>query len=469
MEFYYGTNGADDVLSPVGRSTYYLQGGNDTITGVSEPRGKWGDLKGRPDVDIVYLGAGDDLATGFNSYDTIYAGRGDDVVTVSTYWPAMSLRPYTTKRSKAYGEEGHDELSGAWLLDGGAGNDTLTSYGGRVDGGPGHDVYRITGAVERIIDREGRSVIDIDFSADDYLIDRDPVELIVTGDRKDVITLKGTAPTVRSGGGADIVKGGGTVYGGAGNDTLGGRKVYGATGQDVISAGWADGGQGNDQITASEAYGGRGNDTISCITGEGGEGNDSISGDFVDGGDGNDTVEADREGHGGSGDDLMSGRNLYGEDGDDTLDASGTGHGGAGDDEITGGGRLIGANGDDTLSGNHRTDDLLFGGRGADVLNFALYEGNDLLRGDAGADTYVLTAFEPDDLPMFIATADSIEGFEHGVDRIDLRARDGIAGFDDIVIEQVGDFVTLKDEAGYLLVVVVDDVTANFTADDFVF
>ena len=473
MEYFYGTNEADDVLSPMGPSTYYLLNGNDTITAADERRDKWGSVQGTPDVDIAYLGGGHDSATGFDDGDVVHGGRGNDVIAAAAYWPAFDEK--MSSFVSIYGEAGNDSISGATVLVGGLGDDTLVSYGGRVEGGPGDDVYMITRFTHDLVDREGRSVVEIDQRYDPNEIYDKGGSRVITGDAKDIIRMYDvTGVTVRSGDRADLVEMvafKSVVYAGGGNDTVSGAsKIYGATGRDIISdARFADGGQGHDVIEANKAIGGTGNDTIICRLGYGDEGDDLITGNRAYGGDGNDTIDARNEAHGEAGDDVMTGKILYGGDGNDRLEARAKAHGGAGDDVISGGGTLKGANGDDELTGNASSDDLLLGGRGADVLNFALGEGSDVLRGDGGPDTYVLTSFEPDDLPEFIDTADSIEGFQHGLDHIDLRAREGIAAFDDLVIEQVGDFVTIEDEVGYLLVVVVDDTVSNFTADDFVF
>lgn len=147
---------------------------------------------------------------------------------------------------------------------------------------------------------------------------------------------------------------GGTVIGGAGNDTL----IANARG------GLADGMGGNDFVE-----GGAGNDTL-----YGGAGQDTLYGfdgrDFADGGDGND--------------------NLNGHGGNDTLS------GGSGNDTIAGGNDndvLLGGDGLDTANGNQGNDtvsggngnDLLFGGAGNDSL--AGDAGNDTIAGDLGNDT----------------------------------------------------------------------------------
>lgn len=169
--------------------------------------------------------------------------------------------------------------------------------------------------------------------------------------------------------------GGGTgsdrLFGEAGNDTL-----YGETGADALF-----GGAGSDVLAA-----GKGNDRL-----DGGIGNDVLSGnedkDVVLGGAGADT--------------------LSGEDGSDRLE------GGIGNDQISGGAggdALIGDAGNDKLSGGEGRD-FLRGGLGADV--FVLWENTE------AADTI---AIGKGDSGKTVGTFDHVDGFESGVDKINLKA-----------------------------------------------
>jgi Ca2+-binding RTX toxin-like protein len=106
---------------------------------------------------------------------------------------------------------------------------------------------------------------------------------------------------------------------------------------------------------------------------------------FVSGDDGNDTLT------GGVGSDLLEG-------GDDNDVLSG----GGGNDE------LAGWDGADTLKGGVGND-FLEGGLGADILF-----------GEAGADVFVYAALFTSDLPTL--GNDKINGFQKGVDKIDLSA-----------------------------------------------
>jgi VCBS repeat-containing protein len=189
--------------------------------------------------------------------------------------------------------------------------------------------------------------------------------------------------------------GGGTLFGGPGNDVLNGTvgvdTIYGQGGDDRINAG-----NGNDFV-----YGGNGNDTIfggngdDRLYGEGG--NDTIYGgagsDFLNGGDGNDSLygEADNDVlFGGAGDDLLNGGDgndqLFGEAGIDRL------FGGNGVDILSGGDgndQLFGDAGNDRLVGG-AGNDLLNGGAGQDRLEGGL--GRDILAGGADNDVFIFSS-----------------------------------------------------------------------------
>ena len=167
-------------------------------------------------------------------------------------------------------------------------------------------------------------------------------------------------------------------------------------------------GAGNDKIWAGDGddkvMGGLGNDTSGA-----GVGNDSMYGET-----GNDT--------------------LWGEDGRDTL------FGGDGVDNLGGGKHndlLYGGTGDDRLYGED-SDDWLFGDTGNDMLSGG--EGIDRLRGGVGADKLVLYEntksvdtlfFAAGDSGKTWATMDSVEGFQSGSDKIDLRAM-GVMTFEEL-------------------------------------
>ncbi|NBZ86025.1 calcium-binding protein [Stagnihabitans tardus] len=156
-----------------------------------------------------------------------------------------------------------------------------------------------------------------------------------------------------------------------------------------------------------------------------GAGNDRVSAGI-----GNDTI------HGGMGSDALLGDggndSIMGEAGADLL------QGGAGADSLYGGAdadRVLGGEGADLLSGGDGADflrggtgaDSLYGGAGADRLLGE--EGADLFEGGAGADRFVLTetvqacdviVLRSGDSGATAMTADLVQGFVSGIDKIDL-------------------------------------------------
>lgn len=141
----------------------------------------------------------------------------------------------------------------------------------------------------------------------------------------------------------------------------------------------AKGGSGNDVIGGNSAvnrlWGLAGNDEI-----RGGDGNDALFG---------------QAGH----------DQLYGENGNDRL------VGGNGSDDLYGG------NGNDRLLGG-RGNDSLFGGSGKDILIGG--PGADLLDGGDGPDTFVFRSA----IHSKPGARDTIQGFESGIDKIDLQSID---------------------------------------------
>ena len=152
---------------------------------------------------------------------------------------------------------------------------------------------------------------------------------------------------------------------------------------------------GDDWVAA-----GAGNDSLN-----GGAGNDHLLGglgaDKLIGGDGYDTLQ------GGIGHDFLSGENgndmLLGAGGNDRI------WGGAANDRLFGGGdhdAMNGGAGNDRVMGESGNDTLA-GGDGNDMLNGGA--GRDLLNGGAGADSFVFQTG---------GGADTIQGYQHGIDRL---------------------------------------------------
>ncbi|MFV1528158.1 MULTISPECIES: calcium-binding protein [unclassified Phaeobacter] len=226
---------------------------------------------------------------------------------------------------------------------------------------------------------------------------------------------------------------------------------YGSGGADRIAA----------RSVGDQINGLGGNDTLL-----GGDGRDSLWGDAghdrLLGGQGGDRLRGE------AGNDVLLGQGardlLVGGAGRDTLDGGRGGDrllGGSDADLLRGGGHndLLrgGAQGDRLLGQSGR--DKLFGQKGNDTLDGG--GGNDLLVGGQGADVFVFGAGHG---------SDRIRDFTQGVDVIHLGrlARAGIAeDLGDLRLQQQGEDTLIQTGAGEILL--LDQIAADLTADDFIF
>ncbi|MEP4859312.1 MAG: Hint domain-containing protein, partial [Alphaproteobacteria bacterium] len=326
--------------------------------------------------DTILAGDGDDIVEGGAGSDEVYGGDGDDMITTGNGDIAPDLGyPESDSDSLSFDPDTDPENDRDYV-DGGAGNDTIstgddrdTIYGGTgddvisagidddfVDGGDGDD--RIVGGEgnDSLLGGAGNDTI---YAGNDPDLGLDVLDIPDEEDASNPFT-----PDRNPTNGMD------TVDGGAGDDV-----IYGADDADLLR-----GGSGDDyidgQIDDDIIEGNTGNDTLL-----GGQGDDSISG-----GQGNDML------YGGTGDDTLRGNRD-----DDYLE------GGEGNDLLDGGGEndtLMGGEGDDTLMGG-QGDDLLDGGAGVDVMT-----------GGADQDTFVN-----------VNAGDDVDGGSAGVDfdTLDLR------------------------------------------------
>lgn len=259
--------------------------------------------------------------------------------------------------------------SGNDQIIGNAANNYLDGRGGAdtMLGGAGNDIY-IVDNVNDVADETGGRGTDEVRSTVNYTI----------AFGIDILRLQGSATV---GTGTSL---GNSLFGGANGATLSGLGgddfLYGRGNADLL-----DGGIGNDT-----QFGGNGNDTLN-----GGDSNDTLRGEI-----GSDSLNGD------AGNDL-----LFGFDGIDTL---------------------RGGTGDDTLRGELQND-FLYGDAGADVLfggdgNDALYGGGDrdTLNGGAGNDSFYWD--DGDFSGLTNATADRVQDFMQGQDRLRLNLVDAIAG-----------------------------------------
>jgi len=300
-----------------------------------------------------------------------------------------------------YGESGDDVLLGDSItqqLNGGVGNDTLTSVGGSslswLIGGDGDDWLRGSASDDLLEAGSGNDTIDGGAGFD----------LVGFGGASGVTVDLGVSGPQQTGEGLDVLTGVEAVKGTDFGDTLTGdasaNQLLGGAGSDVIY-----GLGGNDTITDEGYYTddwGFRHDGPTADYLRGGDGDDSISGgeefDDLNGNAGNDTINGD------DGDDWVVGGKdqdlLFGDEGADIVlgnlgndtaaggEGADTVRGGQGDDSLAGGGEddwLSGDLGNDTISGGGGADVFhSFGAAGIDqVLDFT-YEGGDRVLLDSG-------------------------------------------------------------------------------------
>ncbi|CCV04717.1 hypothetical protein MESS2_1370014 [Mesorhizobium metallidurans STM 2683] len=258
----------------------------------------------------------------------------------------------------------------------------------------------------------------------DFLYGRAGVDALNGDDGNDFIA---------GGAGDDLLAGGAgndTINGGADNDTLRGGidsdVIHGGTGDDLIYGGSgirdSDGQDHTPGDTNDALYGGAGNDTIYGNAGD----------DYLEGGAGNDRL---------FGNDTATSPTV----GNDTI------HGGAGDDIIGGFGgtsTLYGDAGNDTILGGDQND-TIYGGRGADIILAStgadwMSANNGITTGDGARDTFVFfSGHSP------ASVQDTIQGFKHGEDIIDLEESHVALILNDAPGSS-GTFVSSEAALGYL-------------------
>ncbi len=399
-----GGLGSDTLLGGAGDDTYIIDDASDLITGeVDDASGGGWDIvfaaqsaSLSANVEELFLGAAGDTfsATGRgNSIDNVLRGNAG--------------------QNTLFGADGDDTLFGGEgddNLDGGDGADLL-------DGGRGDDTYTVDSSGDQIL---GEDVLDGDYDTVltwiDYVLPDglEALEMqlattggfltfalpwdgvgIATGNSADNHIVGNALSNTLSGlDGNDVLFGGAgvdTLYGGQGDDTLDGGLfrdfLYGNDGNDHLVGSFTDslfGGRGDDVYTVEA-------DTVTIVEEE----------TFAQGG-GIDTVRSTTDHTLGQNFEIL--RLL---DGD--LDGTGNDAPNAlvGSD---GANLLIGRGGNDRLIGRGG-DDRLVGNTGADTL----------VGGD-GADTFILTTIA--DSRAGRETRDFINGFERGLDRIDMSMID---------------------------------------------
>ncbi len=468
-----GSNLGDRVrigtqVSGVNQGRNFIAGnkGNDTIIGVG-------------DNDSIYGGEGDDSIVGVGNNNFLSGDKGNDTViarnprgTIELGFPPVAVPDVLIPlvQITLQGGEGNDSLVGPLgrfregnnLLDGGSGDDTITSFAFQdsLSGGDGNDLLMTMNSSE---------VVSIGFGTATSAIAGFAGESTLDGGAGDDTLIASFEGDVLLGGpGNDSLFGTFSIMdGGDGNDTLDGRSFFRpepAEGAELSQLTVSlSGGAGNDLIFAVTAPNvinviapGPGDDTIvlgstrdQLLTDSFNlEGNDSISAANVPvpeaetpGGPrpglvlldtlGSNTIEGtvgDDFITGGSGNDVLRGGPFFTVTADnvDELPLIGAGNdtlvGGSGNDFLFGGNgndSLVGGDGDDTLQGGFNSGpqpgltfgDTLIGGSGNDVF-FYQFEAEVYNNGQAST------------------LADLIGDFAPGSDRLAFtRASGGNGGF----------------------------------------
>jgi trimeric autotransporter adhesin len=442
--FLNGNGGANTLDGGSGTDVLAGNGGNDSLIG-----GAGNDaIDGGFGDDTMVGGAGNDSysVSSINDKITELAGGGIDVVltdlsgiTLAAQVENLELiglgdisgtgNELSNYLEGSGGKNGLFGLDGNDTLDGGANGDVLS-------GGKGNDTYYIDDALDIVFESVGQGKDTVHSSVSFSFNDSVEIETLILDSASTVASAANNFANVITmvGSGAaylDGKDGKDTLLGGTGKDTL-----LGGDGNDILSGGNGDdslsGDFGNDKVTGGEGqdtlYGGFGKDTMA-----GGNGSDtyvvSDIGDVVTeaANQGYDVVEsfvtsytltANVEklvltgGLNGTGNALNN--TIDGSSFDNKIDGAGGNdqlYGGGGNDSILGGlgvDFLDGGSGNDTLKGgaNH---DLLEGGAGADVLH-----------GDADFDGFLYRINDPSQLATL--GGDTINGFQTGVDKIELSA-----------------------------------------------
>ena len=370
-------------------------------------------MVGGTGADIVRGGAGNDTLGGYY-YSTF---DGDDGAV-----------------DQVFGEAGDDIIvvSAGDTGDGGAGNDTITGWGGsRLFGGDGDDLLVSSAGSDTLSGGAGVDTVSFLY-ASGVTVDLALIAAQNTGAGTDTITgvenLIGSnyADTLRGNSGANVLRGAG------GNDVIDGR-----AGSDTASYRGDSGVTVDLRLLGQQNTVGAGLDTLVSIENLiGSDNDDTLIGDgsanVLEGGLGTDTIN----GQGGSDTASYAGASQLVRvslalttvqqtvgGGADTLVSIENLRGSAFADVLTGNAganRLEGGDGADALNGGAGAD-VMVGGAGADRLVGGA--GTDTLDGGTGADVFVFAAADSS-----AAAPDTILAFE-GIgaaagDRIDLSAID---------------------------------------------
>lgn len=202
----------DMIFGNAGNDTIYAGLGNDTATGGSGDDVIYGEdgndtIKGSAGNDTLRGGAGDDIIEGGGDDDTIFGDDGRDTINGGAGIDKLFGGDGNDEllggagRDTLIGGDGNDVLDGGGARDtimGGFGDDTIRGGLGRDDleGGAGNDTYLYArgDGNDQIFDTGSFEDIDRlvfeDMVLADLSFDRRNIDLLVTTDEGDVITIK---------------------------------------------------------------------------------------------------------------------------------------------------------------------------------------------------------------------------------------------------------------------------------------
>ncbi|MCW5312857.1 calcium-binding protein [Nostoc sp. KVJ3] len=390
-----GFDNSDDVING--------QGGDDKIDGKSG-----NDLiRGGTGNDTLVGGAGNDTLNGDTGNNSLVGGTGDDSLNVDSSIGDNTL----------IGGAGNDTLdaggsSGNNSLSGGDGNDSL--YASYFNDYTGHSFLNSSGD-DTLVGGAGNDILDAGGSSGNNSLSG--------GDGNDILSTSGSNVyrmytfsssgnnTLNGGAGDDQLyasfsSGNNILSGGDGNDTLsasgyvvpydyyllasGNNTLIGGAGDDKLYANFSTGnnflfgGDGNDSFYLSSAPADSSPSYLVTQTVDGGNGNDVLSIDDSLATEGITTTFNPNSNTGSitAGTYRVNYKNIEG------LNISGTAY----DDKI------VGSNGNDTLSAGTGGNDTIDGGKGDDYLSITLdgsIAGNDTIDGGNGNDYLSINFSDP--------------------------------------------------------------------------
>jgi len=435
-----GTSSDDKIRNSGDSVTVYSGSNNDAI--VNE------------DGNYIYIdaGPGDDYIYYKSNYVTIYGGAGND-----------TIRERQGYDNQVYAGDGNDLIINAsGTIDGGKGNDTLTSVEGAIFGGESNDLF--ISASGTINGGSGNDTIDggnvTKWGRLYQYANGEGADIIIGFNSFDTLEItSGTYSTQKSGDNLIVNVGNGSItlkdiYSNERNKV----HIKDAAGNIVTLNDWSimSGTNGADSLynvvdnVTIDAMGG--NDTIES----------SGSKVLIYGGDGDDSIKGGATVFGGNGNDFInSGGIVYGENGNDTIlsGSSGTIYAGDGNDSINcRGGKIDAGTGNDTIQAKIGAYSSLVGGEGNDVFNLYanLERSTSTINGGIGNDTmnYEYGHYDRTEYQLYRSIyqyangdgADVIEGFTK-YDKIEISggSYSSVISGNDIILKIGNGSITLKD------------------------